>query len=1100
MEPVLTPDACFARYRATGDPAAFGALFDVTGPELLKVAIALCGDASAAEDVVQETFLAALQDLDQFDAGRPVMPWLVGILKHRAARSRRGVARRPDPVRLQATGSHAESDPSLPASLPASLAEGTRGPELLAALEGLPEPYRAVALLRWRYGLAPAEIAHVRAESAGTTRSLLTRALQRLRQSVLWLPLALFGVRLPRGLAAVRGRVVTAAGSGGVLTASVAGGTLVAKQWIAVAGLALLAAGAGAWWYASARPRGSSSSPAGADLAAEAPLVLAGKGRERSAAPAPVETTPSSVLDKFVRGRVLSSADRPVPGALLHVRPWYGKHAPPVFETKAAPDGTFRFAYDDAWDGGDLTASAPGCTSERVFLTGGAEVVVRLWAGAALEGVVRDAVTLEPVADAEIAAHQPGAPWGELGAWFDVRGHGDTDGRYRLAGLPPGRIALTVSCAEHMTGDFVLEVAAGSVTRRDLFVNTGGRIAGRVTLDGRPVAEVEVRGWWSGGTDAHARRARTDGEGRYALAGLRDGEWQISVHDPVHGDGSCESAVVAARRSAVRDIALHGTVPVRGRVLLDGHPVAGALVGTALRDLGAHSVTTDAEGRFETAEGRTHQQLRLTAHLPGVGFEVLDVPLPSGDVPPIDVPLQRFARLRGRFRSPGREPPADPRIQVQVQHPEFAHLLARPDGSFEALVPPGAIGLDATAPGWPAAERVEVDVPEGGTRDGIEIVFDAGADLVGTLVDAEGRPLARAKVQVANVSGRGGDLTTWLTDDDGRFAFRALPVDEAVLYVTSMGRPLVEIKGVRVPQSDARVALPAEPEPLRGRVLQADGTPCRQGRVCVRLLTDEKGQPRARPVDLVPMPFNDAEGRFEGLPMAGFWLAPTPWRVRVCATDEAGVSAWTEVDSTTRHELTLRLAPAARLSGRIRNARGEPVVGAWLTHTGLAREYLLRSESEGRYLLAPLAAGSHTLRVWREGYCTVDRPHACESGADDTLDVTLPLGGTVVVRVRDAAALPVAGAEVRFRDAADQVIPLDSYRNSINWQPRAPVSRERQTTTDAEGVVQRLFLPPGALTVEVECAGYETLRLPVTLPDEATVELPAVLTKLGAAR
>lgn len=54
-------DRAFALYRKTGDVAALGALFDLVAPELLRVSAHLTRDVHAAEDLVQETFVAAIE-------------------------------------------------------------------------------------------------------------------------------------------------------------------------------------------------------------------------------------------------------------------------------------------------------------------------------------------------------------------------------------------------------------------------------------------------------------------------------------------------------------------------------------------------------------------------------------------------------------------------------------------------------------------------------------------------------------------------------------------------------------------------------------------------------------------------------------------------------------------------------------------------------------------------------------------------------------------------------------------------------------------------------------------------------------------------------
>ncbi|MGZ8203895.1 MAG: sigma factor, partial [Burkholderiales bacterium] len=52
-------------------------------PYLVRYALLQLRDASAAEDVVQETLLAALQAAERFGGRSSVRTWLTGILKHK---------------------------------------------------------------------------------------------------------------------------------------------------------------------------------------------------------------------------------------------------------------------------------------------------------------------------------------------------------------------------------------------------------------------------------------------------------------------------------------------------------------------------------------------------------------------------------------------------------------------------------------------------------------------------------------------------------------------------------------------------------------------------------------------------------------------------------------------------------------------------------------------------------------------------------------------------------------------------------------------------------------------------------------------------------
>ena len=90
----------FLRYRDRRDGRALGRLFDRVAPRLLGVAAHLAPDLASAEDLVQATFLVALERARSFDPAREVEPWLYGILVREAARARRRRAQVPDARRV----------------------------------------------------------------------------------------------------------------------------------------------------------------------------------------------------------------------------------------------------------------------------------------------------------------------------------------------------------------------------------------------------------------------------------------------------------------------------------------------------------------------------------------------------------------------------------------------------------------------------------------------------------------------------------------------------------------------------------------------------------------------------------------------------------------------------------------------------------------------------------------------------------------------------------------------------------------------------------------------------------------------------------------
>src|SRR5436190_8460416 len=79
----------FERYRSGHDLAALAEVFDRVSPDLLRVARHVAGRGVEPEDLIQATFLAAIERAETFDAERPLLPWLLGILVNQSRRVRR---------------------------------------------------------------------------------------------------------------------------------------------------------------------------------------------------------------------------------------------------------------------------------------------------------------------------------------------------------------------------------------------------------------------------------------------------------------------------------------------------------------------------------------------------------------------------------------------------------------------------------------------------------------------------------------------------------------------------------------------------------------------------------------------------------------------------------------------------------------------------------------------------------------------------------------------------------------------------------------------------------------------------------------------------
>src|SRR5687768_7797638 len=77
-------ESLFDRFRHHGDVAALTRVFDAAAPELIAVARWMTRHASGAEDLVQQTFLTAIERRESFDSRRNLLPWMLGILASHA--------------------------------------------------------------------------------------------------------------------------------------------------------------------------------------------------------------------------------------------------------------------------------------------------------------------------------------------------------------------------------------------------------------------------------------------------------------------------------------------------------------------------------------------------------------------------------------------------------------------------------------------------------------------------------------------------------------------------------------------------------------------------------------------------------------------------------------------------------------------------------------------------------------------------------------------------------------------------------------------------------------------------------------------------------
>jgi len=154
------------------DPSVRQAILN-TIPSLRAFAISLCGNVDRADDLVQETMLRALANINSFQPGTNMSAWLFTILRNHFRSEYRKRRREVE----DADGSYADSLKSHPEQ------QGhVEFAEFREALAKLPSDQREALILVGASGFSYEEAAHICGCAVGTIKSRVNRARTRLAE------------------------------------------------------------------------------------------------------------------------------------------------------------------------------------------------------------------------------------------------------------------------------------------------------------------------------------------------------------------------------------------------------------------------------------------------------------------------------------------------------------------------------------------------------------------------------------------------------------------------------------------------------------------------------------------------------------------------------------------------------------------------------------------------------------------------------------------------------------------------------------------------------------------------------------------------------
>ena len=168
-----------------GDADALETLLEQHEPRVYRFARRLCRHHEDAEDVLQESLLAAARGLPGFRGDSSLSTWLFTIARSHCIKKRRRSRFAPTEVSLDAEAADAARQHPDPAPGPEETLHARRVEAALEeAIAGLDRKYREVFVLRDVEGLTAPEVATVTGLSIPAIKSRLHRARARVREEV----------------------------------------------------------------------------------------------------------------------------------------------------------------------------------------------------------------------------------------------------------------------------------------------------------------------------------------------------------------------------------------------------------------------------------------------------------------------------------------------------------------------------------------------------------------------------------------------------------------------------------------------------------------------------------------------------------------------------------------------------------------------------------------------------------------------------------------------------------------------------------------------------------------------------------------------------
>ncbi len=614
-------------------------------------------------------------------------------------------------------------------------------------------------------------------------------------------------------------------------------------------------------------------------------------------------------------------------------------------------------------------------------------------------------------------------------------------GRYVVAAMPEGEPAVAA--------DDVVVPAKKPV---EIVLSGDAWLEGKITGDGdKPVSGAQVYAMRFDGGSPIVGNAKSDGEGRYVLHGLKSGPLQMflvqaegfgnypeDVMKLMNGGGASEVKLVPGRNEKNVSLAKGGVVRGVVQEKDGGAPIPGARVqlGTMLAIFGGSRETTSgADGRFEITSvpkgtavlmvdkegwfqpGVNAQSVMMVmgSRMQGGGGSAKDsgkgatiVISDPGQVVERTVELAHGSSLAGTVTSPDGQPVAGAQVSLVLEDSGngmmgmVAGLFPTPEprltdsqGLYQIPGPPPGqkARVVARAAGWLDGRSDAVSCSPGDAKTGVDVKLRQGATLRGRVHDEQGKSIDGAVVRWVAVGGDGSN------------------------------------GGV----------VDAQDWSIQWRLRSAPPT-----------LTDSDGRFRIPNVETGKLVVEATDARH------------LPWIARDVQTEEGKP---TDVDAT--------LKLGATLDGRVLGVDGGPRSGAsvsWSKKSAEGEAYdplqdnsgSTLTDSGGAFHLEGLAPGAYELTARAEGAAPSDPQTASAGGQVVTLQLAQAFTVTGFVKTKDGAAVAEADVQLVKRT----ITPKDGGGTDES-------TREVESAqTGAAGDFELKNVPAGTYELHVGSSGW----------------------------